>query len=91
MSYEDWPHGLCECDTGNRIEMPDGKFQGCCRGTGPAAFVNGERRVCSRCNVEGADAPLVATGEDPFGPLMDFDPLGAIVIANRLQADETLP
>lgn len=81
----EYPHGVCECDTG-LVSNPLFGGMGCCQGTGPVAFKvtrdGQEMKVCTRCDLPSDESKiLLVTKEDDIRVYMDFDTMGALCIA----------
>lgn len=71
---------MCECPQAN---------SSCCGGRGPAVFSvkRGSKKlnVCTRCDFRfDKEKKLIITEKYDFKTLMDFDPLGAFVVAGKL-------
>lgn len=78
----EYPHGVCECDTG--------VVGGCCLGDGPAAVEvtrdGKQMRLCTRCDLStDLDKKVLVTKEDDFAVYVEFDALGALCLAGRLE------
>lgn len=73
---------MCEC--------PHASHE-CCGGRGPAVFEvtrDGKKlKLCTRCDFSSDKKRLIVDGEYPLKTLVDFDPLGAFVVAGMLQKD----
>jgi hypothetical protein len=76
----DAPHGRCDC---NGLT--------CCRGHGPAAYrvtregVVGRMKVCTWCDLSSdQDREILVTSDEPIGPYLRFDPLGAFCLWSQL-------
>ena len=87
----DYPHGSCDCNSG--LAFDDG--EGCCLGTGPAAFEverdKRKMRVCTRCSHLTGDknlVQLVRATDSTFEIFSAFDPLGALVLSLRNKGPE---
>lgn len=79
-----YPHGRCEC--------PEPTAR-CCGGSGPVAHEvtrDGKRlRLCTRCDFStDTNKKLLVTGTEPVGLYLEFDALGAFVIAMTLSEQQ---